>query len=192
MLLDANAAKTLAALILTSMQGKDQLTPQLPLDTVDRGENWLVKGTPYTDTFWQTQNNAFWIFIRKDTAEVVGIGFDASPIRTAKSLERLRAHAIAEQIAWLQGPRDEWEPGGPGFIQYMTASLALYGGLINRPVEAVAYARVLMQAQPALAALADKPISAEERDTVWHVTAPGRGEVMTFSRRTGKLLTVAP
>ena len=191
MLLDAAAAKILAALILTSTQGADRLMPQLPLDVVDRGKNWLVKGTPFTDAFWQTENNAFWVFIRKDTAEVVGIGFDANPIRTPQNIARLQAYASPEQIAWLQAPRSQWEPGGAEFVKHMEMNLALYGGLINPPADAVAFARVLMRGQPALAVRADGPLTAEERDTVWHVTASG-GEVMTFSRHSGKLLTVAP
>lgn len=44
MLLDAPAAKALAAFIVLSTQGKEALTPQLPLQVEDRGVDWLVKG----------------------------------------------------------------------------------------------------------------------------------------------------
>ena len=67
MVLDATAAKALAAIILISTQGEERLTPQLPLEVVDRGDDLFVRGTPCTDAVQQTQYNAFWVFIRKSS-----------------------------------------------------------------------------------------------------------------------------
>lgn len=49
MILDAAAAKMLAAIIVLNLYGPDTLNPQLPLQVEDRQTSWLVKGTPYTD-----------------------------------------------------------------------------------------------------------------------------------------------
>ncbi len=74
---------------------------------------------------------------------------------------------------------------------------ALYGGLVNKPADAVDYAYVLMQTKPALAGIKKTDLKATEidteRDNVWHVTqhhAEGADtEILSFSRKTGKLLS---
>jgi hypothetical protein len=72
-----------------------------------------------------------------------------------------------------------------------------YGGLINKPADAVDYAYVLMQTKPAFAAVKKTDLKATEidteRDKIWYVTlhhADGAdNEIMSFSRKTGKLLS---
>ena len=68
MLLDMETAKILASIIFVSTQGTESLTRQLPLQIVDRGESWLVKGTPYTDASIDSKNIAQYIFIKKAPA----------------------------------------------------------------------------------------------------------------------------
>ena len=71
----------------------------------------------------------------------------------------------------------------------MSMYLALYGGLVNKPTDAVIYAHALMSTNPELVSVPEAALQPEERDTVWHITEAGRGEIMTFSRINGKLLS---
>ena len=190
MLLDAAAAKALAALILVSTRGIDSLKPQLPLQVIDRGEDWLVKGTPYTDQLRQTNYNAFWIFFRKTSAEVVGIGWNSRAMPTGELLRQLQPVMKLTNTRPDLGPITSWEPGGPSFPMWLDMTCALYGGLINTPADAVAYSHVLMGTKPALASVPEGVLVAEEHDKVWHVTATGHpGEIMSFSRIDGKMLS---
>jgi len=132
------------------------------------------------------------MFFRKDTAEVIGIRTDAR-FKTAP----------AKKTYWLQymneedyqrvfGPPTRFEPDGVHDI-YLVA----YGGLINKPADAVDYAYVLMQTKPSLAAIKKTDLKATEidtdRDKVWHVTqhhaAGADTEILSFSRNNGKLLS---
>jgi len=65
MMIDAAAAKALAAIILTSTQGEARLKPQLPLQAADRGDSWLVKGTPFTDVAAKAQYCLFYVFLER-------------------------------------------------------------------------------------------------------------------------------
>ena len=47
--LDGVAAKALFSLVLTTAQGADWLSRQQPLQTEERGDAWLVKGTPFSE-----------------------------------------------------------------------------------------------------------------------------------------------
>jgi hypothetical protein len=74
---------------------------------------------------------------------------------------------------------------------------AAYGGLINRPADAIDYAYELMQTKSGLAMVHKADLRAEEVDTakdkVWHVIRHYPDgidvEVLSFSRKTGKLLS---
>ena len=70
-------------------------------------------------------------------------------------------------------------------------NVALNGGLINKPEDAVAYAHVLIEANDRFKQIPATAMKAEERKGVWHITVsgPANREIMTFSRETGKLLS---
>jgi len=86
------------------------------------------------------------------------------------------------------GPQTVFEPDG----RYLDS--ALYGGVVNKPDDAVAYADVLMQRSPRLAMIPKGALSAQDEANVWHISAtvPGHAtpvEVLTFSRYDGKVLS---
>ena len=170
MLIDASTAKVLASIVLISTQGVDSLTPQLPLQIVDRGESWLVKGTPYTDKRMDAQYVANYIFIRKDTAEVVGIGSDARMILNENEKKKWAKTFSPADYDRIFGPRTRFEPGGETFAANMLMNNALYGGLINQPGNAVAYAHALMLGTPRLSQIPTMrcaPPSALTSGTSW-------------------------
>lgn len=191
MIIDATIAKALVSIIFMSTQG--DLTQQLPLQVVDRGESWLVKGTPYTDKHIDSQYIASFVFIKKASAEVIGLGSDARMIPTEAEKKEWSRTMTPAQYAAIFGPRTRFEPGGSSFKINMAMYKALYGGLINKPDDAVAYAHVLMQSSPGLAQVPARDLRAEEQEGVWHVTqiAPDHKqvEVMRFSRENGRVLS---
>ena len=191
MLIDAASAKALAAIIFISTQGIDSYTPQLPLQIEDRGKSWLVKGTPYTDEKIGSRYIASFVFIEKTNAQVIGIGSDARIIPTEEGRRETLKYMSRADYARITGPRRRFEPGGSDFKVFMDMSKVLYGGLVNKPDDAVAYAHILMQTKPGLAAIPAGTLKAEERAKVWHITkrdAP-TAEIMSFSREDGKVLS---
>jgi hypothetical protein len=130
-------------------------------------------------------------FIRKDSAEVTGIGCDGREILTETEKAYWSGFMTKADYERVFGPRTLFEPEGIMDIIY-----AAYGGLINKPADAVEYAHVLMQTNPALATIPVNALQEKEDANVWHVAArmPGQSdsvEVLSFSRRTGKLLSGA-
>lgn len=190
MLIDTAASKVLFGIILMSTQGVDRLEAQLPLQVLDRGESWLIKGTPYTDKRIHAQYIANYIIIKKNTAEVIGIGSDARMIPNEEEKKTL-SPADYDRIF---GPRTRFEPGGEAFARHMLMNKALYGGLINKPADAIAYAHALMQTTPRWAKIPASALQAVEQARIWHVTTISKGaaaptEIMSFSRETGKVLS---
>jgi hypothetical protein len=189
MLVDAATAKALMAVIMVSTQGADILNQQLPLEAVDRGDAWLIKGTPYTDELKGLQYCMCHLFIRKDSAEVTGIGCDGRQILTKNQKNYWSSFMTKADYARIFGPATQFEPNGITDFIY-----AAYGGLINKPADAIEYARVLMQIKPTLATIPESALQAKEDNRVWHVTTriPGQSgsiELLSFSRMTGKLLS---
>ena len=135
MFINAATAKALTAVIMISTQGADILNPQLPLEAVDRGKVWLVKGTPYTDRRRGLQYCMCHAFIRKDSAEVTGIGCDGREILMETEKAYWSGFMTKADYERVFGPRTLFEPDGIMDIIY-----AAYGGLINKPADAVAYA----------------------------------------------------
>ena len=189
MLIDAATAKALSAVIIISTQGADILNPQLPFEVVDRGDMWLVKGTPYTDKQRGLQFCMCHIFIRKNSAEVAGIGCDGRMILTEQEKSHWGKFMAKPDYDRVFGPSTEFSPSGIEDIVF-----ALYGGLINKPADAVEYAHVLLQTKPSLATIPAGALEARQENKVWHVMArkPGHAdgaEVLSFSRRNGKVLS---
>ncbi len=192
MLLDAVTTKALATLIIISTQGGAILEPRLPLSIEDQGDTWLVKSTPYEQERLGLQHCMFYAFIRKDTAEVTGMDFVVRRILTAEQKSYWSKLMAPEQYASVFGPPRHFEQNGIRDIYFVA-----YGGLINKPADAVDYAYELMQTKPGLAMVHKADLKAEEVDTakdkVWHVIQhypDGTDvEVLSFSRKTGKLLS---
>ena len=189
MILDAATAKALTAVIMLSTQGADMLNPQLPLQVVDRGESWLVTGTPFTDKRQGLQFIMCHAFINKGSAEVLGLGCDGRMILTDEQKIYWSKFMTKAQYDATFGPAVRFEPEGIRDIV-----LAAYGGVINKPADAVAYAHLLMLTKPSLASIPASDLQASEVKKVWHVNArmPGHAdpvEVLSFSRRNGKLLS---
>lgn len=197
MLLDSAAAKALAVIVLTSLEGPSAVQPQLPLQIEDRGELWLVKGKPHTDLSLQLRFAQFHVFFRKTDAEILGFGENGRLIVDAEYAKYLRTLMTQEQFARLSLPVQTFEPWTDA-DPTKTAYLAMLGGLINKSEAAVDYAHVLMQTIGSkYRDISKRSLRAEERDGVWHVMvmqaqgfAPN-GEVLSFSRTTGKLLSGA-
>ncbi len=189
MLLSAAATKALFVIIMMSTQGIDALKPELPLQVEDRGDMWLVTGTPYDLEY--AHHRMTHMFFRKDTAEVAGIMTHARFI-PAGGWDYWSKYMIPEEYERVFGPATRFEREGILDIYF-----AAYGGLINKPSDAVDYAYELMQTKPGLAIIPKADLRAEEVDTakgkIWHVIQrypDGTDvDVLSFSRKTGKLLS---
>lgn len=188
MLLDPFSAKALFVIILSTCQGADRVNSQLPLHVTDRGENWLVTGTPYTDNEIKTNFTMCHMFVAKRTAEIKGINCHGRMMLTREEQVYWSHFMTPRQYAGVFGPATDFEPTG-----IMDIWFALYGGLVNTPSAAVDYAVVLMRTRPAWVNVSPGDLRATERDKVWHVTGPrfGPGDLLTISRSTGALLSGA-
>lgn len=185
MLLDVATAKALFAVIIISLHGADALTPQLPLHVEDRGDSWLVTGTPYTRPYANFMMSD--MFFRKDTAEVIGIGSHGRLPTTADKKAYWLQYMSQAEYDRVFGPPTRFEPNGIHEIY-----LALGGGLINTPADAASYAAVLLRTRPSSTNLRADDLRAVEIDGVWHVTKTAEGaahELLRFSRKTGKVLS---
>jgi hypothetical protein len=190
MLLDAPAAKALAALIVISTQGKQVLTREVPLHVEDRGTEWLVKGTPHDEPTRQAAHVMFHVFIRKDTAEVTGLNFEARMKFAPKIMDQWQRRMSAVDYSRVFGPPTQFEPDGiPDLVP------ALYGGIVNTPADAVAYAQIVFATNPARAIPASE-LHAEEHDKVWQIIRVRHGQpdqpILSFSRTNGKVLSGDP
>jgi hypothetical protein len=189
MLLSSATAKALFIIVMISTQGIDALKPEYPLHVEDRGDLWLVTGTPHNSSLGN--HTMTHMFLRKDTAEVVGIMTHAR-MSPAGGWDYWSKYMTPEDYERVFGPPTRFEPEGILDIYF-----AAYGGLINKPADAVDYAYELMQTKPGLAIIHKADLRAEEVDTakdkVWHVIRhypDGTDvEVLSFSRKTGKLLS---
>lgn len=195
MLLDSTAAKALAIIVMTSTQGSDALRPELPLNVEDHGGSWLVRGTPYTDRAAQSRYVTFTIFFQKDSAEIIGIGFEARIMLSPAEEQRAKIELSSADFDRLYGPPRAFEPGGYFFAVNKQMVMALYGGFINSPSAALDYAEVLLHSSKAVYAPPRKTLRAEQHDDIWHIKVtqfPGfapNSEIMTFSRNNGKLMS---
>ena len=163
------------------------LTPQLPLHVEDRGADWLVKGTPYDDPRRASAHNMFHVFIRKDSAEVTGLDFEARFKFAPKVMAEWRRRLSPADYARVLGPPTRFEPDGiPDMVK------ALYGGILNKPEDATAYALVLLHTGPMGAAITARDLFAVAEGKVWSVRGHRAGqahmEVLRLSRETGKLI----
>jgi hypothetical protein len=189
-MIDAVTAQLLAALILTSTQGADRLESQLPLHAIDRGSNWLIKGSPSFDPILKLHCCIFSVFLDKSTAQVLAIDFSGRPQLSDDQKKYWHERFSTEEFDRIFGPPTVFEPDG----RYLDLNRALYGGVINRPEDAVAFAHALMKSNPGLALIPQEALQATQQDGVWHVSAqiPGQAnliEVLTFSRYDGKVLS---
>ena len=186
MFLDAATAKALATVIMLGTIGADALKKEQPLQVEDRGALWLVRGTLHTDDSIALQYVVTHVFLDKATAEVKGFEKSGRMILSEAEQQTLLQVVTPDQLAHVLGP--------PTFEPREIAEIyrVLYGGVVNRPAEAVAYAHVLLSTDPTHMVPAAE-LRAEERDMVWHVVRHRDGqrdrEVLTFSRATGKLLS---
>ena len=189
MFLDAATAKALATVIMLSTIGDDALKKEQPLQVEDRGALWLVKGTLHTDDSIALRYVVTHVFLDKTSAEIKGFGKSGRLILSEAEKRTLLQVVTPDQLERVLGP--------PIFVPGEIAEIypVLYGGMINRPADAVAYAHVLLGTDPAHAA-PEAELRAEERDTVWHVSRHRDGqpdkEVLTFSRATGNVLSGDP
>jgi hypothetical protein len=189
-MMDAVTAQVLAALILTSTQGADRLKSQLPLHAIDRGGSWLVKGSPSFDPILKLQYCIFSVFLDKKTAQVLAIDFSGRPQLSDDQKKYWHQKFSPEEFDRIFGPPTVFEPDG----RYLDLNRALYGGVINKPEDAVAFAYALMKSNPGVALIPERALQATERDGAWHVSAqiPGQAkliEVLSFSRYDGKVLS---
>jgi hypothetical protein len=196
MFLTDAAAKALAAIVLTNTMGANVLATQLPLHVEDRGDLWLVKGTPYDDRKLQLRYCQYSIFFRKSDAEIRGIGFAGRQPITQEQAIYWHKIMNKQEFERIFGPQKVFEPDPVSLRNARELYKIAYGGFINTPSAAVDYAHVLMEtADPRLGQIPKTGLKAEERDEVWHVTvtnapgfAPG-SEILSISRDTGQLLS---
>lgn len=95
----------------------------------------------------------------------------------------------AQQFDHIFGPPTVFEPDG----RYLDLNGALYGGVINKPEDAIDYANVLIHLNPGLSLIPKRALQAEEKDGAWHISAEAPGhhtmEVLQFSRYDARLLS---
>ena len=191
--MDAATAQVLAALILTSTQGADRLKSQLPLHTIDRGGSWLINGSPSFDPVLKLKHCILSVFIDKSTAQVLAIDFSGRPQLTDDQKKYWHEKFSPEEFDRIFGPPTVFEPDG----RYLDLNRALYGGVINKPEDAAAFAHALTKSDPGVALIPEKALQATEQYGVWHVSAQISGqaksiEVLAFSRYDGKVLSGRP
>lgn len=186
-MLDQAAAAALFAIVVSSTSGTKSLAKQEPLHVEDRGDAYLVVGSPYTDgRFFRSYKTH--VFFSKTNAEVLGIGNDARPLLSKIDEDAWRRTFTKEQYHRIIAGPSDWTRDGVDEI-----FRALYGGVVNKPADAVAYAKVLLKGSPRGTVLARGLLTAVERDKVWHIArVPDRTDILTFSRTDGKLLSPLP
>ncbi len=147
-----------------------------------------MKGTPYTDEAIETRFRMSYMIFKKDSAQVIGILSEGRMAITDAEAAQWHKIMTPEQFAGVFGPPTHFEANGILDIYF-----ALYGGLVNKPTDAIEYALVLMQTKPALAHILNTDLSAMERDKVWHITLKTAGatgkDLLSFSRSDGKVLS---
>lgn len=186
-MLDQAAAAALFAIVVSSTSGPQSLAKQKPWHVEDRGDAFLVFGSPSTDGRFFRRYKTHVIFAKND-AEVLGIGNDGLPLLTKKN-EAVWRRAMTRRAyrRIIAGPSN-WKRDGVDAV-----FRDIYGGVVNKPADAVAYARVLLAGTPRGSVLAQGLLTAVERDKVWHIArAPDATDLLNFSRTTGKLLSPLP
>ena len=186
-MLDQAAAAALFAIVVTSTSGAESLAKQKPWHVEDCGDTYLVVGSPYTmgHLFSRLKTH---VFFAKSDAEVLGIGNDGRPILTKAEDEEYRRIATKREYDAMVAGASDWERDGVHEV-----IRAAYGGVVNTPADAVAYAKVLLRGSPGGAMLAQGLLTAVERDKVWHIArAPVAADIMTISRITGQRLSPLP
>lgn len=188
MLISSAAAEALASIILRSTQGEDRVPLQLPWTVEDRGDCWLVKGTPFHDRQRQLRHCQFSIFFRKTSAEVIGLQFDVrcefDEVKHAAATAALPAGVLEAFLA----PPVHFHPDPVNLDLYKAA----YGGLINTPEDAIDFAFTLAQGDAAAASFTKSSYEASEISGTWSITcrdrySPDPINLCSFSRRTGKV-----
>lgn len=186
-MLDQAAATALFAIVVSSTWGPEALDKQKPWHVEDRGDAYLVVGSPYTMGHLVHYVKAH-VFFAKANAEVLGIGNDGRQIITKAEEADWRRTMTPKQYDAIFAESFDWERDGVRDV-----IRALYGGVVNTPADAVAYAKVLLRGTPRGAVLAQGLLTAVERDKVWHIArAPDTAEVMLISRTTGQRLSPLP
>lgn len=186
MLLDASAAKALFAIVLATAQGPEMVNRQLPLHVTDRGDSWLVTGTPYTDETWQMRFYMCHMFFAKRSAEVMGVGCHGRMMPAENGESYWSKLVTSEQRDAISRPEINFEPDGVHELWDV-----LYHGIVNSPAAAAEYAAVLMRTKPGWSTTTAGDLLATERDKVWHITGRDMGpdDLLTISRSTGKVLS---
>lgn len=186
-MLDQAAAAALFAIVVSSTLGSEALTKQKPWHVEDHGDAYLVVGSPYTMGHLVRHVKTH-VFFAKADAEVLGFGNDGRPILTKAEEGAWRQTMTQEEYDAIVAESFDWERDG-----VRDAVLALYGGVVNTPDAAIAYAKVLLRGTPRGTVLVQGLLTAVERDKVWHIgRAPNRADILVFSRETGKLLSPLP
>ena len=186
-MLDQAAAAALFAVIVSSTSGTQDLTKHEPWHVEDRGDAYLVVGSPYT-MGRLVRHVKTHIYFAKTDAKVLGIGTDGRPILTKAQEAEWRRTMTQEQYDAIVAESFDWARDGVRDV-----ILAAYGGVVNKPADAVAYAKVLLKASPRGAVLAQRLLTAVERDKIWHIArAPDPADIMSFSRENGQLLSPLP
>lgn len=185
-MLDVTAAAALFAIVVASTNGPQCLAKQKPWQVTDQGDAFLVVGTPYTQGKLLRYVKCH-VFFAKADAEVLGIGCDGRQILSRAEESDWRRTMTPAQFDAVFGEAFEWERDG-----VRDAILALYGGVVNTPADALAYAKILLQTTSRGTTMAQGLLTAEERGGVWHIArVHERTDVLTFSRTSGKVLTSA-
>lgn len=186
-MIDQAAAAALFAIVVGGTQGQDALARQKPWRVEDHGDAFLVVGSPYTQGKFVRFVKCHVFFAKRD-AEVLGYGCDGRQILSKAEEDDWRRRMTAEQFNAVFAEAFEWERDG-----VRDAVRALYGGVVNTPTDAAAYAKVLLQTTPRGAMLANGLLTAVEHNELWHIArVPDNADVMTLSRQTGKLLSQLP
>ena len=183
-MLDVTAAATLFAIVIAGTNGPECLAKQKPWQVKDQGDAFLVVGTPFTQGKLLRYVKCH-VFFAKADAEVLGIGCDGRQILSRAEESDWRRKMTPAQFDAVFGETFEWERDG-----VRDAIRALYGGVVNTPADAVAYAKVFLQTTLWGATMAQGLLTAEERGGVWHIARVHEGkDLLAFSRTSGKILS---
>lgn len=184
MLIDRSTAVELASTIIASTHGTRSLRTQAPLRTEERDNLWLVRGTPYTDKAAGLQYCFTFFLFNKRSAQVVGLCNVGRAILTEEKRRYWHTIMSDDEFNRVFGPRNEFAPGGEELAQALFFHAVTYGGLINKPEHAIAYAKAVATGSEQYQEYGRTFLSAKLDGDTWSIEDTRRPvTIMTIARR---------
>jgi hypothetical protein len=195
-LCNLEASGAIAKIVLAEIEGLENLEKSLPMEVKDLGESWLVTGCPFDNVDMNTRFNIFYMYISKETCEILDVGIFARHALSRDEDASVRKEMTDAQFNAAFGMPVTFKPTGSTLHLYQ----AFQGGIINSAANAIKFANVIIRANAPESPVPGLPLLAGEVDGVWHVHAasplkgagPLREDVLVFNRGNAKILAFNP